>query len=296
MARPIKDGVDYFPKNTDFYQDDKVRLLRARFGAKGMYLLDYLLCDLYGKNGYFIEWNENKCFLVSDGAGCGCDSGFVKEFVIGCLQCSFFDKRVFNVFGVLTSSGIQRRYIRMFNSRDEIQIYEEYFLLDINNKKDVPKSVLDKLTFNSLKSTENPDKSTENPDKSTENPQSKVNKNKRNIKEINNICSEQDEPAREPAISLILNDKSLFPIYAEDIAFWTESFPAVNVSVELKKIAAWLDANPTKRKTKNGMKRFVVNWLSKTQDRGGYSFKQSQNGNETRYSEIPNVEVITFDE
>ena len=28
---------------------------------------------------------------------------------------------------VLTSSGIQRRYIRMFNSRDEIQIYEERY-------------------------------------------------------------------------------------------------------------------------------------------------------------------------
>ena len=29
MARPLKDGVDYFPKDTDFYADDKVRLLRA---------------------------------------------------------------------------------------------------------------------------------------------------------------------------------------------------------------------------------------------------------------------------
>ena len=35
MARPLKDGVDYFPKDTDFYADDKVRLLRAEFGSKG---------------------------------------------------------------------------------------------------------------------------------------------------------------------------------------------------------------------------------------------------------------------
>ena len=53
MARPLKDGVDYFPKDTGFYEDDKIRLLRVEFGAKGMYLLDYLLCDLYGKNGYY---------------------------------------------------------------------------------------------------------------------------------------------------------------------------------------------------------------------------------------------------
>ena len=35
MARPIKDGVDYFPLDTDFFQDDKVRLIKGEFGAKG---------------------------------------------------------------------------------------------------------------------------------------------------------------------------------------------------------------------------------------------------------------------
>lgn len=173
MARPIKDGVDYFPKDTDFYSDDKVRILRAEFGAKGMYLLDYLLCDLYSKNGYFIKWDKSKCFLVSDDAGCGCTPDFIEQFIQGCSRCSFFDERVFKVFGVLTSAGIQRRYIRMFNSRDEIQINKEYWLLDTDNKKDVPKGILDKLTFFN-------DKSTDNPDKSTDNTQSKVKENKVN--------------------------------------------------------------------------------------------------------------------
>ena len=178
MARPLKDGVDYFPKDTDFYGDDKVRLLRAEFQSKGMYLLDYLLCDLYGKNGYFIKWGKDKCYLVSDGAGCGCAPNFVEEFVNRCVACSFFDERVYNVFGVLTSSGIQRRYIRMFNSRPDIPMIKEYWLLDVNDKKDVPKGALDKLTFKSIKSTDNPDKSTDNPDKSTDNPQNKIEESK----------------------------------------------------------------------------------------------------------------------
>ena len=33
----------------------------------------------------------------------------------------------------------------------------------------------------------------------------------------------------------------------------------------------WLDANPGKRKTKVGVKRFVNSWLSRSQDRGGSS-------------------------
>ena len=171
MARPIKDGVDYFPMDTDFYNDDKVRLLRAEFGAKGMYVLNFLLCEVYGKNGYFINWDKNRCFLVSDGAGCGCSPDYISEFISGCLRCSFFDERVFNAFGVLTSAGIQRRYIRMFNSRDEIRIIEEYWLLDIKSKNDVPAGVLNKLTFKKVNCTENPDKTTENPDKTTENAQ-----------------------------------------------------------------------------------------------------------------------------
>jgi hypothetical protein len=34
---------------------------------------------------------------------------------------------------------------------------------------------------------------------------------------------------------------------------------------------SWLDANPTRRKTKGGMKRFVNSWLKKAQNQGGSS-------------------------
>lgn len=178
MARPLKDGVDYFPKDTDFYNDDKVRLLRGEFGAKGMYLLDYILCDLYGKNGYYMKWDDSKCFLVSDGAGCGCVPGFVAEFIAGCIRCGIFDKTVFNMFSVLTSAGIQRRFIRMLKSRNSFTFYEEYFLLNINNEKDVPQGILDKLAFEKVSDKENGFKIKENPVKSTENSQNKIEENK----------------------------------------------------------------------------------------------------------------------
>lgn len=74
---------------------------------------------------------------------------------------------------------------------------------------------------------------------------------------------------KEPAvISLILNDKSEYPITQKDINQWELLYPAVNVLQELRKMAGWLDANPTRRKTKAGIKRFVNNWLSREQDKG----------------------------
>ncbi|MCX6574975.1 MAG: hypothetical protein NTV82_01130 [Candidatus Aminicenantes bacterium] len=51
------------------------------------------------------------------------------------------------------------------------------------------------------------------------------------------------------------------------ITAWSEAYPACDVWGELKKMAEWLKVNPDKRKIRYG--RFIVNWLSRTQDRGG---------------------------
>lgn len=67
-------------------------------------------------------------------------------------------------------------------------------------------------------------------------------------------------------IGILLTNKDPFPIYQKDMELWKETYQAVNIGQELKKINAWLDANPTKRKTSKGMKRFINNWLSRAQD------------------------------
>jgi len=58
---------------------------------------------------------------------------------------------------------------------------------------------------------------------------------------------------------------------------WQRDFPGVDVVQQLRSMRAWLDANPTRRKTERGMRRFVVSWLSKSQDRGG-SFGRGRDG------------------
>lgn len=203
MSRPLKDGVDYFNKDCDFYQDEKVRLLRAEYGAKGMYLLDYLLCEIYGKTGYYIRWDDKTCYLVSDGAGCGLTPGFVAEFVAGCIRCSFFDERVASTFGVLTSAGIQRRYIRMIEKRETAEFMEDYFLLDVNSKKDIPCGSLAKVAFKKITSPRNPVKVPGNPEKVGNNAQSKVKESKYNTHTKNapaRVSEEADE--KEEALPL----------------------------------------------------------------------------------------------
>lgn len=76
------------------------------------------------------------------------------------------------------------------------------------------------------------------------------------------------KPEEPVIIYLTLNDKSEFPVTQTDVDGWTELYPAVNVIQELRSMKGWLDSNPTKRKTKNGIRRFINGWLSREQDKG----------------------------
>lgn len=154
VARPLKDGIDYFPLDAEFLQDKKIRLIKSEFGAKGVLVVIQLLCSIYKENGYFSTCDDDDCFFMAEAVGCGVDSDFIRQVIHGCVRRSLFDDKLFNVFGVLTSRGIQRRFLRAAGTRDNIYIFEEYWLLDVNNKKDVPASILKKITFKNVYSKE----------------------------------------------------------------------------------------------------------------------------------------------
>jgi hypothetical protein len=85
------------------------------------------------------------------------------------------------------------------------------------------------------------------------------------------ICPEPEKsaPASPTVIELPATKNEIVPITEADVAEWIEAFPAVDVRQKLRAIRQWLIANPQKRKTSRGMKRFVVAWLGREQDRGG---------------------------
>lgn len=67
---------------------------------------------------------------------------------------------------------------------------------------------------------------------------------------------------------LTTNTGDLYRVTTDDVATWSALYPAVDVMQELRKMAGWLDANPSRRKTARGIRAFIANWLSKQQDRG----------------------------
>lgn len=91
------------------------------------------------------------------------------------------------------------------------------------------------------------------------------------VKEEEDIGAEpeQADSGPQPIITLTLNDKTEYGIFESDIPCWQDLYPAVDIVQEFRKMKGWLNANPTKRKTKAGIKRFINTWLAKEQDKGG---------------------------
>lgn len=57
-----------------------------------------------------------------------------------------------------------------------------------------------------------------------------------------------------------------YPVTEADVAEWREAFPAVDIRQQLAAMRSWLVANPTRRKTRKGMRRFAVSWLDRQQN------------------------------
>lgn len=84
--------------------------------------------------------------------------------------------------------------------------------------------------------------------------------------------------ASPPIISLPLNDGSAFEIFQSDIDMWSNLYPAVDVMQQLRNMAGWIDGNPSKRKTRSGIRRFVNSWLAKEQNKGGDRATNAKSG------------------
>jgi hypothetical protein len=130
MAHAGKIGLDYFPFDVDFYNDEKIEFLSARFGLKGEAIVIRLLCKIY-RNGYYLKWGEDEALLFAKRVGDGCQHTFVNDVVYELVKRGFLNENIFNRFGVLTSKGIQSRFIEATERRKNIEIIREYLLIDL---------------------------------------------------------------------------------------------------------------------------------------------------------------------
>lgn len=163
MARPLKQGLDYFPLDVNFLKDIKVRKIKRACGPATVEVLLCLLGNIYRDTGYYFGWDEDTMFLVADEVGA--KEGLVEEIVNKAVQVGFFDKDKFEKYKILTSKGIQNRYREAAKKRKEIVISDIYLVND---------------EFTEKKLSNNSDNEHINSVNSYDNQQSKVKKSKVN--------------------------------------------------------------------------------------------------------------------
>lgn len=260
--------MEYFPLDVGFLRDKKVKLLKAEFGASSVLFVLYVFCKAYEGDGYFLKWDKDDCLIAAEDLKES--PAYISEVLQGCLARSLFDEGVYQMFGVLTSAGIQRRYLRGCEKRDEIEIASEYWLLDVNDKKDVSAGTRAKLAFFEVSGGKNGVNSPGNPVNSPGNPQSKGKESKgKKRKDIYKAAPAYAGDSPDVFLSLLLKDGNRYPIRESQISEWKELYPLVDIRQELRSMCGWLQGNPQKRKTKAGILRFINNWLARTQQKGG---------------------------
>lgn len=107
MGRNKKIGLDYFPFDIDFFQDLRIRKLIKYQGGKAVTVYALLLCNIY-KQGYYMRWDEELPFFVSEQTGF--EEVYIREVIKCCLVIGLFSKELYDSEKILTSKGIQERY------------------------------------------------------------------------------------------------------------------------------------------------------------------------------------------
>ena len=247
-----KSGIDYFP--LDVTLNAKFELIEAEFGLTGFGVVVHLLQEIYGKAGYYIEWTEEVALLFARKVGLG--GSVVSEIIEASIRRGMFDKEKYDKYHVLTSKGIQERYFEAVSRRKTLEVDYNILLVDVTQ-----------ILPNVYISAKNVNIFSKNADIER---QSKVEKSRvEKSKEEYILCAEPQAAGAPPVISLPLNDGTFFDVSENDRAKWSQLYPNVDVLQQLRNMAGWCDANPAKRKTRGGIKRFITSWLAKEQDKGG---------------------------
>lgn len=170
MARPAKEGLDYFPLDVGIFEDEKIEAIAGEFGIKGELAVIKLLCAIY-KKGYFILWDDlSQATLLKRLPGVSKE--MLNQIVNRLVLWGFFDKELFDSVKVLTSENIQAtffeatkrrktpkptKYIVNVNSNSQ----SETVNADINTQSKVKESKVNKKETESCINPSSPETSVE---------------------------------------------------------------------------------------------------------------------------------------
>lgn len=131
MGRQNEVSLPYF--ELDCRMDEKVKLIRAEFGLKGFAVVVMMYQHIYGgDHGYYCEWDEERLLLfMSDNGLIGESKNLIEEVIQACIRRNIFSERLYKEYGILTSSGVQKQYLKATAKRQVVNLKKEYLLISV---------------------------------------------------------------------------------------------------------------------------------------------------------------------
>lgn len=227
MARPTKLGLDYFPLDTSL--DSKLELFEAEYGLEGFAFIIKLFQKIYD-NGYFCEWNEDEQLLFSKRINVNIET--VNVYINSALKRKIFNQELFEKYNILTSRGIQKRFLEACKRRKQIEFIKEFCLVNLEETQ--YQDFKNKVVYVSNNPV-NVDINLQNVDI---NSQSKVNKSKVNeskVKEEENIIYDADVEKIQTILIETIGTMNLTVI--QEAISYLEDLPIALIEYALKKTA-----------------------------------------------------------
>ena len=171
MARPRKDGLDYFPLDVNFLSDLKIKKIIRAYGAQAVAVVMSVLTTIYRDNGYFATYDDDLIFIIADELKL--EDSYVKNVIEKLIEVDFLNKEQKEKNNILTSIGIQERYLKVCERRVKKKLNATYNLIN-DGSNELPQT---ESTDDGGLCIQKPHSTGVNDNKST---QSKVNKSKVN--------------------------------------------------------------------------------------------------------------------
>lgn len=123
MARPTKKGLDYFSHDTDASSDEKIEAIRALHGNNGYAFYFIMLERIYRSDVPYIRMGfppENSAEMIQIfSRKVGISEQEFNLILKSCFRHKLFDEEVYKKEGILTSSGIMKRYENVTGRRNK---------------------------------------------------------------------------------------------------------------------------------------------------------------------------------
>ena len=238
MARPTKQGIDYFPIDTCF--DDKTEMYLLEKEAAGLAVLVTAWQLIYSNEGYYSPYNND--FILLTKKRVNVDINLIDECIMSAISRGIFDENLFNTYRILTSRAIQKRFFDAAKRKKSASYVSEFLLIGVNEYKNLVNVNINSRIVSSYATNTNTNT---------------------NVKEDVNV--KEDEERDKQKSTKVLGKPKPSPSRFVDSEFLTTlkqntAYQDLDLDAELGKCQAWCLANT---KSNQPTRKRFVNWINR---------------------------------